>query len=276
MPQPVKFLLIILGLLTLTFLLFNPSKTDKAKDDFFKSSKDVILKPFVKEDNLQELINLELQNKEGTWAVAVKNLKSNKTYWFNQNQSFSSASLYKLAVMWAVFDQINQANMSFDQPIGNTTVEDALNVMITVSDNDTAVALAETIGWTKVDSIMKNEGLFGFDLATDDPQINAKSALDLFERIYRDTAVTKEFSNRMEQLLLAQQINDRIPKYLPKDVKVAHKTGELDYIRHDAGIVFGKKEDYIFVFLTDTQHPGEAPEQIALLAKKIYDELESQ
>ena len=79
----------------------------------------------------------------------------------------------------------------------------------------------------------------------------------------------------MEQLLLAQKINDRIPKYLPTGVKVAHKTGEIDYVRHDAGIVFGSK-DYIFVFLTDTQHPGEAPEQIALLAKKVYDELESQ
>lgn len=275
MSHKIKISLIILGLLTIGLYLFHkPQTPKKTNDNFFIGSKNIITKTFTKEDTLQNLINIEVENQEGTWAVAVKNLNNNKTYFYNQNQSFSAASLYKLAVMWAVFDQINQANLTIDQPIGNTNVEDALNAMITVSDNDTAIALAQTIGWDKIDSIMKGEGLFGFDLTGDDPQTTAKSTLDLLERIYKKTAITKEYSNQMEQLLLAQKINDRIPKYLPQDIKVAHKTGELDYVRHDAGIVYGKKAPYIFVFLTDTPHPGETPEEIALLSKKIYDNLE--
>ncbi|OGD87025.1 hypothetical protein A2870_01795 [Candidatus Curtissbacteria bacterium RIFCSPHIGHO2_01_FULL_41_11] len=274
MPKFVKIILIILGLFTIALYLKNPPKTKTAKDNFFIGSKNVFTKTFTPEDNLQDLINKEAQAKEATWAIAIKNLKNNKTYFWNENQSISSASLYKLAVMWAVFDQINQASMTFDQPIGNTNVQNALNAMITVSDNEAAIALAETIGWGKIDNIMTNEGLTGFDLAQEDPHVTAKSASELLERIYRDTAVSKEHSNQMENLLLSQQINDRIPKYLPKNVKVAHKTGELDFVRHDAGIVYGKKADYIFVFLTDTQHPGNTPEEIAQFSKKIYDELE--
>ena len=78
----------------------------------------------------------------------------------------------------------------------------------------------------------------------------------------------------MISLLLAQKVNDRISKYLPADIKIAHKTGELETIRNDAGIVFGKKGDYIFVFLSDTANPLNATEQIATLSKQIFEELE--
>ena len=78
----------------------------------------------------------------------------------------------------------------------------------------------------------------------------------------------------MINLLLAQKVNDRIPKYLPANIKVANKTGELEGLRHDAGIVYGKKGDYIFVFLTDTPNPPDATETIATISKQIFEELE--
>ena len=44
--------------------------------------------------------------------------------------------------------------------------------------------------------------------------------------------------------LKKQQIKDRIPRYLPKDVVVAHKTGLERGIIHDAGIVFTPKGNF--------------------------------
>ena len=78
----------------------------------------------------------------------------------------------------------------------------------------------------------------------------------------------------MINLLTNQTVNDRIPKYLPANIKIAHKTGELETIRNDAGIVYGKKGDYIFVFLSDTKNPLDASETIATLSKQIFEELE--
>ena len=79
----------------------------------------------------------------------------------------------------------------------------------------------------------------------------------------------------MQNLLFGQKINDRIPKYLKKEVKVGHKTGELDALRHDAGIIIGQRGEYIFVFLSQTNVPADATETIALLSKKLLDALES-
>ena len=50
--------------------------------------------------------------------------------------------------------------------------------------------------------------------------------------------------------LLRQQINHKIPGYLPSSIKVAHKTGEDDGIANDAGIVF-TKSPFVIVFASN-------------------------
>ena len=244
---------------------------------FFYGSKNLFKAKNTINPKLQTIFADEIANFPGRWAVVVKDLKTQHAYQFNENEIFVSASLYKLAVMFAVFDEIENGQLKLDDAIGNTTIEDALNAMITISDNETALALAEKIGWTKIDDLMANFGMPGIDLISENgPYTDAASMVTLLERIYKKSAVSPNASVKMKELLLQQQINDRIPKYLPPGVKVAHKTGEIDSLRHDAAIVLGKKSDYIFVFLADTNLPGETPEVIAQLSKKIYDTLENQ
>ena len=58
-------------------------------------------------------------------------------------------------------------------------------------------------------------------------------------------------SNEMVEILKNQVYKDIIPKYLPDNVKVAHKTGWISGVRHDSGIVFlenGKK--YVLILLS--------------------------
>ncbi|MBQ8217515.1 MAG: serine hydrolase, partial [Oscillospiraceae bacterium] len=45
---------------------------------------------------------------------------------------------------------------------------------------------------------------------------------------------------RMEKLLLEQQINHKIPGYLPEGTPVAHKTGEDDGITNDVAVVYSE------------------------------------
>ena len=77
----------------------------------------------------------------------------------------------------------------------------------------------------------------------------------------------------MVDILLDQKFNSVIPARLPADVKVAHKTGSITGIQHDAGIVYlpnGKK--YILVLLSkyegDTQS---AIETMAQISRMVYD-----
>lgn len=237
---------------------------------FIGSENRVPPKKTVENDNLNTLISEEIGKLQGNWAVAVEDLKTGKTYLHNAEMELASASIYKLAVMWAAYQAIE------DGEIKESDVQNQLKSMITYSDNDSAIYLAETLDWANIEKLMAEENLSGFKLNDPTPKTTAKSTLDLFERIYANTAVSQKSSQKMKNLLFAQQVNDRIPKYLSKEIKVGHKTGELDLLRHDTGIVIGKNSHYIFVFLTETPIPEEASENIALLSKKIFDELEQQ
>lgn len=95
---------------------------------------------------------------------------------------------------------------------------------------------------------------------------NTTTAYDLmliFEKMARGETVDSTASQEMIRILRDQRFNEIIPAQLPKDVKVAHKTGEISGVRHDAGIVFmpdGRK--YVLVLLSkqlkDTQEGAKA------------------
>lgn len=301
-PKALKISLILLSLLLVSFALTNIGK-QTPKEQFFFGSKNLHLPKLQKDPQVDQLIQDFLGTRDGLYGVYVKDLKTQKTYQYNTEEKFSSASLYKLAVMYKAYDAIDKNQLAKEdvlssekvtldntlQGIENETgnvdqesqgvitynVGEALRLMITISDNYSAILLADQLGWQNIDSLMKEEGFPQIDLVSQEsPQVTAKAVGDLLERIYLGKVVSPQASQEMKTLLFAQQINNRIPKYLPSDVKVGHKTGELDSARHDAGIVLGKNSHYIFVFLSETPIPEDASETIALLSKKIFDELE--
>jgi len=229
-----------------------------------------------KQASLTKLINTELSKLDGDYGIIIKDLTSDIIYSKNENAAFTSASIYKLAVMYKIYDLIDSNKLSLAQEVApGFTVKEALEAMVTVSDNDSALILAQLAGWDNIQSTLERDSIRGFSLNQETPQVTASAVDQLLEKIYFNKAISPEASLEMKNLLLAQAIDDRIPKYLPSDVLVAHKTGELDFVRHDAGIIFGKKSDYIFVFLSETPAPGDTVENIAKLSKTIYDALEN-
>ena len=248
--------------------------------------------PKVTKNPKVETIVKNAQNLSGKYVIYIKDLRTQNTYGLNSAEVFGAASVYKLAVMYATYDAIENGKlkkntllsgekMNPDQPTPTQTetvsysVQEALRLMITISDNNAAILLSEKLGWADIDKFMEAEGFSEINLVgANSPNLTARSTGALLEKIYKKEAVNKKYSEEMINLLMSQKVNDRIPKYLPANIKVAHKTGELETIRNDAGIVYGKKGTYIFVFLSDTKNPLDAAEQIATLSKKIFDELE--
>ena len=79
----------------------------------------------------------------------------------------------------------------------------------------------------------------------------AHDLLVIFDKIAIGQAVDSASSQAMLNILLDQKFNEVIPARLPKDVKVAHKTGNITGVQHDSGIVFlpdGRK--YVLVILS--------------------------
>jgi beta-lactamase class A len=80
----------------------------------------------------------------------------------------------------------------------------------------------------------------------------------LLERIYQRKLVNREVSEKCLRVLKLQRVNDRIPKYLPAQIMVAHKTGLERNVCHDAGIIFDAKSDLLLCVLTRHTHPNAA------------------
>lgn len=292
----VKIFPLLLLLLIPLWFIFNPdNKSEESLNPLSKFVENVEKNTETdnKSEELEKTIQEELSGKDGAYAVAIKNLETQEYYYYNENRKFDSASLYKLWVMGAVYKEIENGVISKTQNVGfeaniinerldiasesaeitegfvGNTVEGALERMITISDNYSAHILYLTIGWSKVGDFLEEYGFANSD--TDELQTTALDILDYYEKLYKGEIVSKAASEEMIEILIGQQLNDRIPKYLPEETVVAHKTGELGAVKHDAGIVYGPNGDYIIVLLSETSSQTTAAETEAQLSEKVWE-----
>ncbi|WP_242674837.1 serine hydrolase [Niastella populi] len=100
----------------------------------------------------------------------------------------------------------------------------------------------------------------------------ANDLLVIFEKMAKGEIVDSTACQAMIDILLKQQFNEVIPARLPKDVKVAHKTGNISHVYHDSGIVFlpdGRK--YVLVLLSkNLKNEEQAKKAMAEVSELIY------
>jgi beta-lactamase class A len=106
---------------------------------------------------------------------------------------------------------------------------------------------------------------------------NTTTAYDLlliYEQMANEKLISAASSKEMISILLDQRLNEIIPAQLPKDVKVAHKTGSIKGVQHDSGVVFlrdGRR--YVLVLLSrfDPADEKKVINAMAEVSKLIYD-----
>ena len=220
--------------------------------------------------SLEEIVNSAIGGQSGTWGIYIKHLGSGDGVAINADTQMNVASLYKLQVLYAAYADERAGQLSLDETLPEGwTVSDALRAMITVSDQDATFALLRRIGTDRVNAMMSELGL-GQSYVTDWGYSTARETGMLLEMIASGQAVDEAASRDMLALLFDQQINDRIPAYLPGGI-VAHKTGELPGIRNDAGIIYGPSGPYVMVVVTSglADEDG-AASAIAAMSHDVY------
>src|SRR3990167_8557390 len=116
--------------------------------------------------------------------------------------------------------------------------------MTTISHNYAALLLTSKLQTAQVKEFIKNNGFENTNFTA--PTTTTPGDIALFyQKLYKKELVSTSASSEMIELLKRQELNDRIPKYLPQETKIAHKTGELGGVKHDAGIIFADSGDYI-------------------------------
>jgi beta-lactamase class A len=83
-------------------------------------------------------------------------------------------------------------------------------------------------------------------------RVTASGLVGLLRLIGEERAFSPELSRQMLDVLLAQHFKSGIPAGLPREARVAHKTGDISTIAHDAGLVYlpGRKP-YALAVLTE-------------------------
>jgi len=105
-------------------------------------------------------------------------------------------------------------------------------------------------------------------------EVTANGLLALLRLIAEERAFSPELSAQMRDILLDQQYKRGIPAGLPKAVRVAHKTGNISTVDHDAGIVFqdGRKP-YVVVILTQFPSGQAGHQAVAEVSRDVFESL---
>jgi len=216
----------------------------------------------------------------GRVGIAVEDLATGLTSGVNADASLPAASTIKIPVMVEVFKQLEAGSLTLDRvvhlegrdrdwgwgdmadaPAGSgKSIKQLLWLMITQSDNTATNMLIRVVGRAHINTTMAELGLrqtrLGDYIRSETDTIRyalRTSPLDmvaLLDKIARDQLIDEWSSREMLAILAGQTHNSLLPVPLPKDVKIAHKTGSLHDTLNDVGIVYSGEEPYVIAVMT--------------------------
>jgi beta-lactamase class A len=176
----------------------------------------------------------------------------------------------------------------------NSEVHDAIGKMMRISDlalhmiatssNLATNLLLDLVGLDTVQRALDELGIDGIDIrrGVEDERaferginnrVTADGLVQLLRLIAEERAYTPELSREMLEILHAQEFRNGIPARLPKAVRVAHKTGEISTIAHDAGVVYPpNRKPYVLAVLTEWSSDGSGRKAtIAEVSQAVYE-----
>ena len=229
----------------------------------------------------------------GTVGVFARKLGSASSVTYNANERFPSASVIKVVILLSLFQYAEKHPGVFAQRLtlrlgdfvggsevldgynpGNTISVDTLaHAMIEQSDNTASNVLINYLGFDRITATIRNAGLTKTQLHRHFMDVNAivhhsenlTSARDMGMLLYQIergahealyTLASPASCHRMIDILLRQEDRDKIARGIPRGIPLANKTGEIDGVRNDVGIV----DPY-----------GDSPYIIAVLTKDLND-----
>ena len=195
----------------------------------------------------------------------------------NEFRSIVDGSTYKLS-------EGDDSDKAIYAAVGKTLTLEQLNeAMITVSSNFATNLLIEKLGVEKIRATVTTLGADGMqvlrgveDQKAFDKGLNnsttARGLMVLFDRLGHGRAVDAKSDAAMIDVLKRQKFNDAIPAGLPAGrVEVAHKTGNITRIHHDAAIVYAKRPYVLVILVRGIQEQKVSAALMEQISRTVYE-----
>jgi beta-lactamase class A len=161
------------------------------------------------------------------------------------------------------------------------TLRQLCELMITVSSNFATNLLIGKLGVANIRATVHGLNADGMNILRGvedqkafDAGLNntttARGLLYLLEAVADGRAVDAESSREMVEILTRQKFNEAIPAGLPVGTRVAHKTGEVTKIHHDAAIVYGPRPFLLVILVRGIAESEDSAALMAELTRRIY------
>lgn len=248
------------------------------------------------------------QHLDGAMGVEILDLTNGHEFSLNADDVFPTASSIKIAILAGFYRQVQDGKLKFTDMytlqasdlVGGSGISDAFTpgitkltlrdvaaLMISVSDNSMTNVLIDRIGMDNVNALLDSLGLSHTHLRRKMMDIHAAAEgrenvatphemVLLLKALYDGKVLNKELTEDFFKLLSTPK-SSYIPRYLPEDLRIANKPGELEGVRTDSGIVFTGKRPFAISVMTSydrsERDAGDAIANISLAAWRMFDRL---
>ncbi len=231
-----------------------------------------------------KVIKKYLDTREGTYSFYFEEINSGYLYGFHENKEMLSAGCIKLPLAIALLKEVENGKIELQSKIkievedkthGSNgiihefsgkeySISDLLIAMLMQSDNTAANKIIEILSKERIGELFKNMGLKNTKLkriTTDikleqDELENTTSSFDLshcFKLLYLKIFLNEENSNLLINILKKQQVTNKIPFYVPKQIQssIANKGGSLDTVENDTTFIMIPKGNFLFTVMAN-------------------------
>ena len=254
------------------------------------------------------------QDLDGVMGVAIEDLTSGQKAVRREDEVFPQASTIKIAVLAELYHQNQQSlqgasgkaklsdtytvqtsDLVADSDImggltpgvSKITNRDLATMVVAVSDNSATNVLIDRVGMNNVNALLDTLGLPHTRLRRKMMDIKAASEgrenvstpremLSLLEQIYSGKVVNQELTDDLIKVLSTHK-NSWIARELPEGLSVADKTGELEGVRNDCGIILVPNRPYILcvmtTYLSREREGEETISRISVAAYSVFDRM---
>ncbi|MCR4435471.1 MAG: class A beta-lactamase-related serine hydrolase [Clostridiales bacterium] len=258
-----------------------------AKANYVPMGEDIVSKGN-KTDPLKTDLENYIKNFKGQYGIYYMNLRDGECFGINDKDEYVAASTVKIPIGLLLFkmmedgtanpdDTLTYLKEDYEEGTGEIRwtgkfgekyrIRELAKLMVESSDNVATNMLLRYIGRQNVKEFMRKSG---GRVVKDDANVSCPLDMAIYMNdVYRycnGSELGKELMGYFENT----KFNDRIPKLLPPNIPVAHKTGDQAQVACDVGIVFTEKP-YVLSVMSKNIDEKQADFVIANISKKVYD-----